>query len=190
MALLRDVYLAADHRMDAPRLGVVVELHRAEQIAVIGHSHGGHLLLDRQIHQLRNFASAVEQRIIGVAMQMNKRRGHGRSNPGGDYQYSPRRMRRGAVWYRDYSGAASGLRRRGSNSKGVGSPHVRFEKAECSGLSKTFISAGMMTEGTKSPRLVICVAQDWPALRVELASLRSPRKSVTSRYSASAPTTS
>ena len=53
--------------------GVVVELDRAEQIAVIGHGDGGHFLLDGQVHQLRNFAGAVEQRIIGVAMQMNER---------------------------------------------------------------------------------------------------------------------
>ncbi len=88
VALLRDVHLAADHRMDALLLGVVVELDRAEQIAVIGHGHGGHLLLDREVHQLGDFAGSVEQRVIGVAMQMDKRRGHGRSNPGGEYQYS------------------------------------------------------------------------------------------------------
>ncbi len=69
-------------------LGVVVELDRAEQIAVIGHGHGGHFLLDGQVHQLRDFAGAVEQRVVGMAMQMDKRRGHGRSNPGGEYQYS------------------------------------------------------------------------------------------------------
>ena len=52
MALLRDVDFAADHRMDALGLGGVVELHRAEQIAVIGHGDRRHLLLGDQIHQL------------------------------------------------------------------------------------------------------------------------------------------
>ena len=54
--------------------GVVVELDRAEKIAVIGHGDGGHLLLDHQIHQLADFAGAVEQRVIGVAMQMDEGR--------------------------------------------------------------------------------------------------------------------
>ena len=89
MPLLRDVDFAADHRVDALLLGVVVELDRAEQVAVIGHGDGGHFLLGRQVHQLRDLAGSVEQRVIGVAMQMNKGRGHGSSNPGGDYQYSP-----------------------------------------------------------------------------------------------------
>ena len=42
-ALLRDVHLAADHRMHALVLGAVVKLHRSEKISVIGHRHGGHL---------------------------------------------------------------------------------------------------------------------------------------------------
>ena len=54
-------------------LGRVVELHRAEQIAVIGHGDGGHLLLDHDLHQLVDFAGAVEQGIVGVAMQVDER---------------------------------------------------------------------------------------------------------------------
>ena len=76
LALLRDVHFAADHRMDALLLGLVVELHRAEQIAVVGHGDGGHLLLLHLLHQLRDFAGSIEQRVVGVAMQMNKGRGH------------------------------------------------------------------------------------------------------------------
>ena len=72
VALLRNVHLAADHRMDALRLGGVVELHRAEEIAVIGHGHRGHLLLDHDLHQLVDIAGAVEQRIVGMAMQMDE----------------------------------------------------------------------------------------------------------------------
>ncbi len=85
VALLRDIDLAADHRMHALFLGPVVELHGAEQVAVIRHGHGGHLLLDHEIHQLVDFASPVEQGIIGVAMQMDERcwSGHSVSNTGG-----------------------------------------------------------------------------------------------------------
>ena len=43
--LLRDVDLAADDGMDALVLGGVVELNRAEQVAVVGHGHGRHALL-------------------------------------------------------------------------------------------------------------------------------------------------
>ena len=68
VALLRNVYFAADHRMDARRLRRVVELHRSKQIAVVGHGHGGHLLFDHDLHQLIDIAGAVEQRVVGVAV--------------------------------------------------------------------------------------------------------------------------
>ena len=76
LPLLRDVNLAADHRMDALGLGAVIKLDRAEQIAMVGHGHRRHLLLGGELHQLRYLASSVEQRVIGVAMKMNERRGH------------------------------------------------------------------------------------------------------------------
>jgi hypothetical protein len=41
--------------------GAVVKLHCAEKISVIGHRHGGHLLLDNEVHQLTDLASAVKQ---------------------------------------------------------------------------------------------------------------------------------
>ena len=83
MALLRDVDFAADDRMDALRFGGVVKLHRAEQIAVIGHGDRGHFLLGDDVHELRDFAGAVEQGIVGVVVQVNEGSfGHFR------YQYS------------------------------------------------------------------------------------------------------
>ena len=72
VALLRDVDFAADDRMDALGFGRVVELHRAEEVAVVGHGHGGHFLLGDDVHQLADFAGAVEEGIIGVAVQMNE----------------------------------------------------------------------------------------------------------------------
>ena len=74
--LLRDVHLAADHRMDAVLFRLIVELHRAEQIAVIRHGDRGHLLLLRELHELRNLARPVEQGVIGMAMKMNERVRH------------------------------------------------------------------------------------------------------------------
>ena len=58
--------------MHARGLGGVIELDRAEEIAVIGHGDGGHLLLDHDLHQLVDIAGAVEQRIIGVAVQVDE----------------------------------------------------------------------------------------------------------------------
>ncbi len=77
VALLRNVNLAADHRMDALGLGSVVELHGAEEIAMIGHGDGGHFLLRDGVHELGDLARAVEQRVIGVTVQMYEGRiGH------------------------------------------------------------------------------------------------------------------
>ena len=75
-ALLRDVNFAADHGVDAFGLGVIVELDGAEEVAVIGHGDGGHFLLGDDFHQLRDFAGAVEQRVVGVAVKMNERVRH------------------------------------------------------------------------------------------------------------------
>ena len=75
-SLLRDIDLAADDRVDTVLLGLVGELHRAEQVAVVGHSHRWHLLLGHQLHQLRDFACAVEQRIVGMTSSLTAIRRH------------------------------------------------------------------------------------------------------------------
>ncbi len=75
-ALLRDVDFAADDGVDAVVLGVVVELDRAEEVAVIGHGDGGHFLLGDDLHELRDLAGSVEQRVVGVAVKMNERVRH------------------------------------------------------------------------------------------------------------------
>jgi hypothetical protein len=36
--------------MHAFLFGLVVELNGAEEIPVVGHSHGGHFLVDHQVH--------------------------------------------------------------------------------------------------------------------------------------------
>jgi hypothetical protein len=50
----------------------VIKIDRAEEIAVIGHRHRRHFLLGDDLHQLFDIARAVEQRIIGMAMEVNK----------------------------------------------------------------------------------------------------------------------
>jgi hypothetical protein len=54
--------------MHALLFGLVVKLDGAKKISMVRHGDGGHLLLDNQIHQLPDFASAVEQRVVSVAM--------------------------------------------------------------------------------------------------------------------------
>ncbi len=66
--------------LNALRFGGVVEADRAEEIAVIGHRDGGHFLLGDDVHQLVDFAGAVEKRVVGVVMKVNEwSLGHGRA---------------------------------------------------------------------------------------------------------------
>ena len=76
VALLRDINLTTDDGFDASfgRLGV--ELDRAEQVAVIGNAERRHLLFFGQVHEAADFTSAVKKGIVGVAVEVNKRRGH------------------------------------------------------------------------------------------------------------------
>ena len=72
VAFLRDIDFASDNGVDALSLGGVIELHGAEKVPVIGHGHRRHFLLFDQLHELIDLACAVEQRIVGVAMQVDK----------------------------------------------------------------------------------------------------------------------
>ncbi len=75
--LLRDIDLASEDRSDAFLLGGGVELHGAEQVAVIGQRDRRHALLGHGLDQLVDFARSIQQRIVGVEMQVDKRRfGH------------------------------------------------------------------------------------------------------------------
>ena len=71
--LLRDVHLAADDRLHPLLPRGVIELHRAEQVAMVGQRHGRHPLLGHRIHQLVDPARAIQQRVVRVAVQVNKR---------------------------------------------------------------------------------------------------------------------
>src|SRR6184192_1622117 len=78
MSLLGNVHLAPDYRMYPRGLCRAIKLDRPEQIPVIGDRDRGHLLLDRQFHQLVDIASPVEQRIVRMTMQVYE--GHGPSS--------------------------------------------------------------------------------------------------------------
>ena len=72
VVLLADVELAADDRLDAVLLRGIVEMHRAEDVAVVGDGDGRHVQLGHARHELVDVAGAVEQRVVGVQVKMDK----------------------------------------------------------------------------------------------------------------------
>ncbi len=73
---LADIELTPENRLDPLLLGRVEEVHRPEDIAVIGHRHG---LLPDLLHMRGEFidvARAIEQGVVGMQMQVGKFSGH------------------------------------------------------------------------------------------------------------------
>ena len=71
-AALRDVDLAAEDRLEAAIPRMVVEHHRREHVPVLGDRQRRHLQLHRFVEQLVDAAGAVEQRELGVQVEMNE----------------------------------------------------------------------------------------------------------------------
>ena len=67
-----DVDFAADDGVNAFGFGGIVELDGAEEVSVIGHADGGHLLFGADLHELVDFAGSVEQGVVGVVVEMNE----------------------------------------------------------------------------------------------------------------------
>ena len=74
VAVLGDVDLTADQRLHSVLLGLPVELDGPRQRAVVGERHRRHLELGSAGGKSRNAACPVENRVLGVDMQVNKRR--------------------------------------------------------------------------------------------------------------------
>jgi hypothetical protein len=72
VALLGNIDLAADDGLDAGGLAGIEELDSAEEVAVIGHGDGGHILLGADFHELGDFASPVKHGVIGVAVEVDE----------------------------------------------------------------------------------------------------------------------
>ena len=70
--VVADVDLAADDRLDSLLRRVLVELHRARQRAVVGEPDGRHLELRGALREGRNTAGPVEDRVLGVDVQMDE----------------------------------------------------------------------------------------------------------------------
>ena len=79
LAVVDDVHLAAEDRLDALLGGGLVEVDRARHRAVVGERDGGHLELGRLPRERRDPARPVEDRVLGVDVQVDERRGHGKA---------------------------------------------------------------------------------------------------------------
>jgi hypothetical protein len=73
------VDLAADDRLDPLLRGVLVELHGTRQRPVVGEPDRRHLELGGPLRERGDTARPVEDRVLGVDVQMDERcLGHGR----------------------------------------------------------------------------------------------------------------
>ena len=78
-AVVGDVDLAAEDRLDALLGGVAVELDRAGHGAVVGEPDGGHLELSGAGRERRNPAGPIEDGVLGVDVKVDELRlGHGK----------------------------------------------------------------------------------------------------------------
>ena len=108
-----DVHLAPDDRLHALLVGGLVEVDRAGQRAVVGERHRRHLEPGRLVDERRDPARPVEDRVLGVDVQVDERGAHGRPS------YWPRwtaPVRAG--WHElGYAEAAEPCRRRSRRSR-------------------------------------------------------------------------
>ena len=85
--ILDEVDLAANNRLDARFFGRPIEINGTGHRAVVGHRHGGHLQLYRTIDEVLDTARTIENRVLGVTVQVDKLSGHG------ERSYRPGRRR-------------------------------------------------------------------------------------------------
>ena len=71
-AAWRHIDLAAQDRVDAPLPRVIVERDRREHVAVLGDGNPGHAVALHLLEQLVDAAGAVEQRELGVQVEVNE----------------------------------------------------------------------------------------------------------------------
>ena len=79
VVFLADVKLAAEDGLDSLLFRRVEEVHRAIDVAVIGHGDGGLAQRVDVLHQLVDIAGAVQQGVIGVQVQVGKLGSHASS---------------------------------------------------------------------------------------------------------------
>ena len=67
-----NVHLTAENRIDSPLPRLIVKDDRREHVAVLGNRERRHLELHRAVEELLDAARAVEQRVLGVQVQMDE----------------------------------------------------------------------------------------------------------------------
>jgi hypothetical protein len=72
VVLLADVEFASHDRLDAGLVRRIHEMYGAKNISVIGHGDCGHAKFLNPIDEFLNVASAVEQRVIAMQMQVDE----------------------------------------------------------------------------------------------------------------------
>ena len=87
--------IAAGDRLDAGRLGRLVELDEREEVALVGQRDGGHAGRDARVHEIADADRRVDQRILAVDVKMDEFRRH-EGGTGGSPQRSARYPQRQA----------------------------------------------------------------------------------------------
>ena len=66
------IKFAAHNRFDPLLGGFGHKLEHAKHVAVVGDGHGGHIVPFSLLNQLLNVGLPVEQRVLGVAVEVRK----------------------------------------------------------------------------------------------------------------------
>jgi membrane-anchored protein YejM (alkaline phosphatase superfamily) len=72
IVFLADVKLASDDGLDADLVRRIYEMHRAKNVAVVRHRDRRHAEFMNPLNKFFDVASAIEQRVIAVEMQVNE----------------------------------------------------------------------------------------------------------------------
>ena len=72
-----EIHFAAENRLHPVLLRGEEEIDRAEQVAMVGHRHRWHAQLRRLRTHLPHLHRPVEERVLGVAVEMDEGRAHG-----------------------------------------------------------------------------------------------------------------
>ncbi len=73
--------IRSDYRLDAGRLRSTVELDEGENVALLGDGTRRHAGFAERLHQRRDANGPIDERVLGVKMEMHEGRAHGADSP-------------------------------------------------------------------------------------------------------------